>query len=67
MQLLHAIPKTWKEDLPDVKENIHNLIIHDHDIITKRHIYFLIRLSSKEIYNFLIAQKEEQTISRLYY
>ena len=67
MQLLHAIPKSWKKDLSDVKENIHNLIIQDHHIIRKHHMYFLNRLSSKEIYNFLIAQKEEQTASRLYY
>ena len=67
MQLLHAIPKSWKENLSNVKENIHNLIIQDYHIIKKRHMYFLIRLSSKEIYNFLIAQKEEQTASRLYY
>ena len=25
IQLLHAIPKSWKIDLSDVKENIHNL------------------------------------------
>ena len=67
MQLLHAIPKSWKEDLSKVKENIHNLIIQDHHIIRKHRMYFLNRLSSKEIYNFLIAQKEEQTASRLYY
>ena len=67
IQLLHAIPKSWKEDLSNVKENIHNLIIRDHPIIRKYHTYFLDRLSSKEIYNFLIAQKEEQTASRLYY
>ena len=30
-------------------------------------MYFLNRLSDKEIYNFLIAQKEKQTASRLYY
>ena len=30
-------------------------------------MYFLDRLSSKEIYNFLIAQKEEQTSSGLSY
>ena len=30
-------------------------------------MYFRNRLSSKEIYNFLIAQKEEQTASILYY
>ena len=67
IQLLHAIPKSWKEDLSNVKENIHNLIIRDHPIIRKYHTYFLNRLGSKEIYNFLIAQKEEQTASRLYY
>ena len=67
IQLLHAIPKSWKEDLSNVKENIHNLIIRDHPIIRKYHTYFLNRLSSKEIYNFLIAQKEEQTASKLNY
>ena len=30
-------------------------------------MYFLNRLSSKEIYNFLIAQRKEQTLSRFYY
>ena len=39
-----------------VKGNIHNLIIQDHQIIRKHHMYFVNRLSSKKIYNFLIAQ-----------
>ena len=30
-------------------------------------MYFRNSLSSKEIYNFVIAQKEEQIASRLYY
>ena len=67
MQILHVVPKSWKNDLSDVKGNIHNLVIQDHHIIGKHHMYFLDRLSSKEIYNFLIAQKEEQTSSRLSY
>ena len=54
-------------NLCNVKENIHNLISQDHRVIGKHHIYFLNSLSSKEIYNFLIVQKEEQTASRLYY
>ena len=61
MQLLHATPKSWEKDLSDVKENVHNRIIQDHQIKRKHHMYFLSRLSSKEIYNFLVAQKEEQT------
>ena len=67
MQLLHAIPKSWRNVLSDIKENIHNLVIQDHHLIRKHHMYFLNRLSSKEIYNFLITQKEEQTSSRLHY
>ena len=35
MQLLHAIPKSCKKDLSDVKDNVHNLIIQDHHIIKK--------------------------------
>ena len=30
-------------------------------------MYFLNRLSSKDIYNFLISQKEETTSSRLFH
>ena len=67
VQLLHVIPKSWKNDLTDVKKNIHNLVIQDYNIIRKHHMCFLNRFSSKEIYNFLIAQKEEQTSSRQYY
>ena len=57
-------PKSWKNNLSDVKENTHNLVFQDHHLIKKYHMYFLNRLSSKEI---LIAQEEEQTPSRLYY
>ena len=67
MQLLHAIPKSCKKDLSDIKENVHNVIIQDHHIIRKHLMHFLNRLSSKVIYNFLVAQKEEQAASRLYY
>ena len=34
--LLLAIPKSWKNDLPDVKENIDNLVNQVHHIIRKR-------------------------------
>ena len=59
MQLLHAIPKSWKNDISEVKENIDNLVIQDHHIIRKHPMHFLNRLSSKETQSFLIPQKEE--------
>ena len=33
MQLLHEIPKSWKKDLSDVKENINNLFFQDNHLI----------------------------------
>ena len=48
MQLLHAIPKSWKNDISEVKENIDNLVIQDYHIIRKQPMHFLNRLSSKE-------------------
>ena len=48
------------KNLYTVKEHVHDLIIHDHHLIRKHHIYFLNRLRSKEIYNFLISQKNKQ-------
>ena len=67
MQLLHAIPKSWENDFSDVEENIHDLVFHDHHLIRKHYMYFLNRLSSKQIYNFFISQKEEKTSSKLCY
>ena len=57
MQLLHAVPKLWKEDLSNVKANINNLIIQVH---SKHHMYFLNRLSSKETYNFFSLRKKNK-------
>ena len=36
VRLLHAIPKSWKNDLPDVKENTDILVNQVHHIIRKR-------------------------------
>ena len=63
MQLLRVIPKSSKNDLSAVKENIHYLVFQDHHLTRKHHMYFLNGVSSKEIYNFLIPQKEETTSS----
>ena len=36
MQLLHAIPKSWKNDLSDVRENIHNLILQNQNLLLQK-------------------------------
>ena len=62
-----AIPESWNKDLSDVVENIHNIVFQEHHLIRKHYLCFLKRLSSKEINNFLIFQKEEATSSELHY
>ena len=61
-QLLHAIHKSWKNDLSDVKQNIHNLVFQQPHEIRKHNMNFVNRLSSKEIYFFLISQKEAEAV-----
>ena len=57
MQLLQTTPNSWKNDLPDINENIHNLAFQDHHLIRKRHICFLNRLSSKKKKQFYYLSK----------
>ena len=35
MEVLHAIPKSWKTNLSAVKENIDNLVNQDHHLVRK--------------------------------
>ena len=56
MQLLHAISKSRKNDLSDVQENIDNLVIQDHHIIRKHHVF--LRLSSKQFIILLLLKKK---------
>ena len=39
MQLLHAIFKSWKNYLSNIKENVHNLLIQDHHVKKKCRMY----------------------------
>ena len=56
MQLLHAISKSRKNDLSDVQENIDNLVIQDHHIIRKHHVF--LRLRSKQFTILLLLKKK---------
>ena len=57
MLLLHVVTKSWKKDLSAVKENIGNLVIQNHHVTRKHHIYFPNRLSSKKNLQFTYLSK----------
>ena len=57
IQIIHAIPKSWKENLASTLENIDNLVVQDHHLIQKNQVCILNKLTSKKIYdiNFCIG------------
>ena len=67
IQIIHAIPKSWKENLASTLENIGNLVVQDHHLIQKNQVYILNKLTSKKIYDILISASEIQPTSQNYY
>ena len=67
MQLVHAIPKFWKEEILSDKGNSNNLIIQEHHIIKKHQVCCLAKLNSKEIYNILISSLYRKPTSQSYF
>ena len=67
MQIVHALPKSWKKEILENKGNSNNLVIYDHHLIKKSQVYSLNRLDSKELYNILITSIYSKPTSQLYY
>ena len=50
-QIIHAIPRAWKEMFLKCGNNIIDLIINEHHLIKKNQINCLEKLNSRELYN----------------
>ena len=61
LQILDALPNTWKDIILKDKGNAKNLVIVNHHIVRNSQIYILKKLSSKELYLILV-----QTNSQIY-
>ena len=61
-QIIHAIPRAWKEMFLECGDNISDLIINENHLIKKHQIYCQEKLNSREIYNMqLILNAEKPT------
>ena len=49
--IIHTIPRAWKEMFLECGNNIRNLIINEHHLIKKYQIYCSEKLNSRELYN----------------
>ena len=54
LQIIDALPKTWKDIILKDKGNAKNLVIFDHHIVRNSQIHRLNKLTSKELYLILV-------------
>ena len=64
-QIIHSIPKSWKDAFTTNSENIENLVFKGHHLIKNHQIYCLNKLSSKEIYSILIKSTDSKPSSQM--
>ena len=67
IQLIHAIPKLWKDSLAFDNGNSNNLFIQDHHLLKKHQISCLAKLNSKEIYLLQIILEYKKPTSQVYF
>ena len=54
MQIIDALPKSWKDAVFKNKENTQNVVIFDHNIVRKSQVCSLNKLASKELHLILV-------------
>ena len=57
LQIVDALPKSWKDAILKDKGNAKNLVIFDRHIVTKSQICSLNKLTIKEVYLVLVDAK----------
>ena len=67
LQIIHAIPKKWRESISDFDGNLESLIIKDHNLIKKNQVYSITRFDSKELYKLQIILNCNKPTSQNYF
>ena len=67
IQLINAIPKSWKEELRRSNRVSNTLSVYDHYLIKRNQIYSLDRCNSKELYCLQMSLYNKKTRSQLYF
>ena len=66
LQLIHALPREWKEAISIHDGSLENLLIQDHHLIKKDQILCLTKLNSNEPYKIQIIIKYKKPMSQSY-
>ena len=67
LQVLHSIPKCWKQILLDDKGNCQNLIYLNHHLIKNNSIVAIEKLIPAELYSLSIVNRQNIPTSQKYY
>ena len=67
LQIIHSIPKQWKERIASFDGNFESLLIKDHNLIKKHQVYSITRLDSKELYKLQIILRCKKPTSQSYF
>ena len=67
LQIIHSIPKQWKERIASFDGNLESLLIKDHNLIKKHQVYSITRLESKELYKLQIILRCKKPTSQSYF
>ena len=67
IQLINAVPKSWKEELRRSNRISNALSMYNHHLIKRKQIYSLDKFNSKELYCLQIPVNSSKTRSKLYF
>ena len=67
LQIVDALPKSWKDTILKDKGNTKNLVIFDHHNIGKSEICSLNKLTSKELYLILVDANTVKATAQDYF
>ena len=66
-QIIHALPKQWREIVATYDGNLSNVFFPDHNLIKKNQVYSLSKLGSKELYKIQVFLKYTKPTSQHYF
>ena len=67
LQIIDALPKTWKDIILNNKGNAKGLVIFDHHIVRNSQIHSLNKVTSKELYLILVVANTVKPTAQDYF
>ena len=67
LQIIDALPKTWKDIILNNKGNAKGLVIFDHHIVRNSQIHSLNKLTSKQLYLILVEANTVKPTAQDYF